>query len=143
MKNTAANLGTHSERKWKHRSTSTTYHRWTAMKNRVKHVESYQHLSIQEDWKDDFDKFVEDMGQCREEDSLDRKDNDRGYSKENCRWVKKALQNKNRRCNIMVGEMPLKEFAESVGVPYGTMYYRVKNMGLTPQQASTYKQGKN
>lgn len=34
--------------------------------------------------------------------TLDRKDNDKGYSKDNCRWVTPAQQNLNMRINVML-----------------------------------------
>jgi hypothetical protein len=34
--------------------------------------------------------------------SLDRKDNDEGYSKENCRWATKEEQNRNKRNNHII-----------------------------------------
>lgn len=109
------------------------------MKQRISNADSYKHLTICPTWLRDFDKFVEDMGECPEGYSLDRKDNKLGYNKDNCRWVTRAAQNRNRQCCIMVGELTLKEFARSVGIPYGTIYHRVKNMGMSPQTAAEYK----
>ena len=49
-----------------------------------------------EEWKD-FWVFVEDMGDRPEGHSIDRKDNDKGYSKENCRWATAKEQIDNQR----------------------------------------------
>lgn len=44
-----------------------------------------------------FVNFRDDMGDPPEGLTLDRRDNERGYSKENCRWTTRLVQNHNRR----------------------------------------------
>jgi hypothetical protein len=51
-------------------------------------------------WLDSFAAFYADMGpKLFPHLSLDRIDNERGYSKANCRWATRSEQSKNRRSN--------------------------------------------
>lgn len=53
-------------------------------------------ISICARW-DDFHAFVADMGPRPEGYTLDRKDNDKGYDADNCRWASRKMQQRNRR----------------------------------------------
>ena len=49
-------------------------------------------------WKNSFENFLEDMGERPSKDySIDRINNNSGYSKGNCNWVTKKTQANNRR----------------------------------------------
>jgi len=49
-------------------------------------------------WAESFANFIADMGpKPTPQHSLDRKDNDLGYSPENCRWATDTEQSRNRR----------------------------------------------
>ena len=62
--------------------------------------------------------------------TIDRIDNNKGYSPNNCRWIRKGLQTRNLRRNIYITydgrEMLLAEAAEIAGVKYNTAYQRYK-----------------
>jgi hypothetical protein len=53
-------------------------------------------IKVSEEWNT-FQQFMLDMGERPEGHSLDRMDNDKGYSKENCSWSTRSQQGRNRR----------------------------------------------
>ncbi len=100
---------------------SQTYFRWTDMKTRClnkksSHYKNYggRGIKICDRWLNSFEYFLEDMGTVPENMTLERINNDKGYYKENCKWILKSHQPKNRRNNIYVifnGEkIPAREF---------------------------------
>lgn len=54
-------------------------------------------IKVCDRWLESFENFLEDMGEPPEKHSIDRENNNLGYSKENCRWVDRTTQNANRR----------------------------------------------
>lgn len=49
-------------------------------------------------WEENFQNFLDDMGERPDGTwDIDRKDNNKGYNKDNCRWVKKSVNAQNKR----------------------------------------------
>lgn len=87
-------------------------------------------IAVCERWAHSFENFWSDMGQTYQPGlDLDRRENNKGYSPENCRWVTRAENCRNtRRARLvpMWGRMvPVKELSEKSGVGYGTLLYRL------------------
>ena len=61
--------------------------------------------------------------------TIDRIDNNGGYSPENCRWVTKRLQNRNKRTSRLVTYMgvtkPLVDWCEELGLKYDSIHNRI------------------
>jgi hypothetical protein len=85
-----------------------TWRAWQNMRSRVmrptdKSYDRYKDYSIDKRWER-FQEFFTDMGICPEGMTLDREDNSKGYSKENCRWATPKQQARNRANNKLTKE---------------------------------------
>ena len=54
-------------------------------------------ITVCVEWLESFENFYKDVGDRPKGMSLDRKDNNKGYSKENCKWSTTKEQNNNKR----------------------------------------------
>lgn len=85
------------------------YCSWYAMKQRCdnpnyKQFKDYggRGISYSKEWKF-FENFKKDLGSSYKKGlTLDRKDNNLGYSFDNCRWASRQEQSENKRCNIKI-----------------------------------------
>lgn len=73
--------------------------------------------------------------------TLDRTDNNKGYSPKNCRWVDVKTQANNRRSNIMITHdgrtQNLTAWCNELGLNYGSVVSRI-NRGWNPLEALLY-----
>jgi hypothetical protein len=84
--------------------TSSAYGRWNAMKQRCTNPKHKRFadwggrgITVCERWND-FLNFLADMGEPPSPElTIDRIDNDKGYSKGNCQWATRLQQTYNRR----------------------------------------------
>jgi len=123
------------------------YTTWLNMKSRClnknnKRYKDYggRGITICKEWENSFETFYKDMGKRLNEMSIDRVDNNKGYSKENCRWATNKEQARNTRRNKMVaykGEnFCLKDWAKKLDIKYTTLWYRLKR-GWSVKRAFT------
>ena len=92
------------------------------------------------EWRNDFMSFYDWSMANGYDDTLtiDRIDNDKGYSPDNCRWVNMKQQNRNKRNNryfVINGDKRcLSEWCEMYSINYGKVQARLK-YGWTIEQA--------
>lgn len=97
-------MTTHGHKKNEKRS--LTYKSWLSMKSRCYYKNSCNYkyygakgIKVCDRWKDSFENFLEDMGERPKNCSLDRIDNNQGYSPSNCKWSTKTEQTNNKSTN--------------------------------------------
>jgi hypothetical protein len=83
------------------------------------------------EWKT-FDGFLKDMGLPTDKSlTLERKDNDAGYSPNNCVWASRKAQQNNTRLNhriVFNGEfLTVTQLAERLRMPYGRLRNRLRD----------------
>lgn len=116
-----------------------TWVAWASMRQRCldTNCADYQRygargITICPEWSE-YVQFLADMGLAPKGRSIDRVENNLGYSKDNCRWATKQEQARNRRSNkrllIDGQEKTLVEWAESTGLKSSTIRARIKYNG--------------
>lgn len=132
--------------------TSREYEAWRGAKARTSRINHKRFadwggrgIRMCEEWRDNFEQFLADMGPCPPGYSLDRIDNDGNYEPINCRWSSPTQQNTNQRPRrrgykkqlgrgyqhshfITYNDRTLNvtEWASLMNLPRGTFYARVR-----------------
>lgn len=98
-------------------------------------------ITVCDSWRK-FENFYADMGDAPfKRATLDRIDNDKGYSKENCRWVtheeQQANTTKSVRYDFRGQHLSLREVAELVGINRKTLSTRIYTYGMSIEEAAS------
>ncbi len=123
--------------KWNNKSGTRTYYAWRSMRNRCSNPKNHawhyyggRGISVCAEWENDYDQFFADMGECPDGMSLDRIDNEKGYSKQNCRWASNKEQANNRRITVFLeingNQVTLSDAAAMTGLKKNTLWSRIK-----------------
>ena len=119
------------------------YCRWESMKSRCyrKSDKDYPNyggrgITMCDEWRYDFWKFVDWAMENGYRDGLtiDRKDNDKGYSPDNCRWITRYEQNQNKRNIPLYDGMTLPDWCLEHDVSYDRVVTDLRN-GVSFEEA--------
>lgn len=113
------------------------YFIWRGIKERClnprnKHYFRYggRGITMCEKWKNSYADFLLDMGRKpSDKHSIERNDNEKGYSPENCKWATQKEQTRNTRQNKILTfngvSLCVAEWAEKLNVKSATLHMRV------------------
>jgi hypothetical protein len=114
------------------------YKVWVALRQRCNNPKNhdahyYKDVKVCPEW-DDPVRFIEDMGKKpSNKHQIDRIDNTKGYSKDNCRWVEKQPQMQNTR---------LAKWWIVYGVRYASLSEAAKHLGVTVSRIKAWCDGR-
>lgn len=120
------------------RSKNVEYGIWYKMLDRVLNTrdaayEKYggRGITVCDEWRNSFEAFLLDMGtRPTPLHTLERIDNNKGYTKENCKWATRKEQTRNRRNTVLYkfdgGEYTLLELCEKYSINYNMVKSRLR-----------------
>jgi len=129
-----------------HPSTSTSrlalnkreYTSWRGMLERCRNPKhdsasrySQRGITVCDRWKDSFPNFLEDTGPRKDNETIERIDNNRGYEPSNCRWATMKEQRRNQNSRLIWFEkdglrMCLADWCARLNVPWGRVHQRIQ-----------------
>ena len=87
-------------------------------------------ITVCDRWMASFRSFAEDMGPAPSGGSIERTDNNQGYSPENCRWATRKEQANNRRTNRLLTwqgkTQTVSQWAEELGLVRQRIYHQLR-----------------
>ncbi len=136
------------------KSRTIEYKTWTSMINRCesKNCPKYpiyggRGILVCDRWRNSFEHFLADMGiRPSPKHSIDRKDVNKNYEPENCRWATAREQSQNQRKTVNItfqGETAcVTEWARRLGVSQPTLHARLKRWPVEKAfKTGVYKNG--
>lgn len=123
------------------------YHVWTGMNQRCYNAKSDSYylygargITVCDRWRHSFANFIEDMGERPAGFVLDKRDNDKEYGPENCRWVNKTTSAINTRNRVNTsseyrGVCEIKSGGWVASIKYKNIRYNV-GFSLDEEQAA-------
>lgn len=131
----------------KARDECKTYRVWADMRARCRNPRWWLYkyygargITVCERWNTSFANFFADMGRRPPGMQLDRIDNSKGYSPENCRWASRAEQQRNTRATRHIEYQGrtqcLADWAKEAGMAPNALGSRLK-LGWTMERAMT------
>jgi len=118
---------------------------WRGMKERCNNPNSVSYknyggrgIKVCKEWSEDYESFRDwalkngyDNSKSRKEQNLDRIDNNKGYSPDNCRWVTQSENMRNKRDNVLITKdgvtKTATEWGEELGIHPRTIIGRVRS----------------
>lgn len=128
---------------------TTEYRSWTKMKARClnPNVRDYHHyggrgITICDRWLNSYEAFLEDMGRAPSpQHSIDRKNVNGNYEKDNCRWATDEEQANNTTRNIYITYLgktqSISLWAKELNIDANMIYKRIDRYGWDPISAIT------
>lgn len=119
-----------------HSQNNKTYVSWYAMIQRCTNLNNERYkdyggrgITVCKRWRK-FENFLEDMGERPPKCTIERKNNNKGYYKKNCKWATSIEQNRNSRHNCLIiynGKTQcLAVWAEEYNILYNTLLQRLR-----------------
>ncbi len=113
-----------------------TYRAWARMNERCSNIKSKDYkdyggrgIFVCEDWKNDFIKFLYDMGECPDLCSIERINVNGNYEKTNCKWATAIEQANNKRNSKRLEyngiNITVSEWARKIGMHRGSLQNRI------------------
>ena len=121
------------------------YKIWLSMRGRCKNPRNKNYaryggrgITVCDRW-DDFEQFLADMGdRPSPQHSIDRIDNNKGYSPENCRWATQEVQgnnkSNNKRLTVNGKTKTVMQWSRDTGIHHDVIYGRLRS-GATHEEA--------
>lgn len=120
-----------------------TYNSWSTMKQRCLNSNATDYdkyggrgITVDSNWNT-FEGFLKDMGERPDGMTLDRRNTNGPYSKENCRWATNIEQQNNKTDNHRIeyngAVYSPQQLASELSIPVHTVYSRLSR-GFTPEE---------